>query len=86
MYLLYIVGYSITVIILKGQVTNYKPAGQITSISRKSDSKTLLGQLGVIVRVVGSPFLALKSDCCTAESTTANFKHTPRKFSYIGDC
>ena len=72
--------------ILKGQVTNYKPAGQITSISRKSDSKTLLGQLGVIVRVVGSPFLALKSDRCTAESTTANFKHTPRKFSYIGDC
>ena len=41
---------------LKGQVTNYKPAGQIMSISRKSDSKTLLGQLGDIVRVVGSPF------------------------------
>ena len=29
---------------LKGQITNYKPAVQITSISRKSDSKPLLGQ------------------------------------------
>ena len=65
---------------------NYKPAVQITSISRKSDSKPLLGQFGDIVRVVVSPFLALKPDRCTAESTTANFKHKPRKFSYIGDC
>ena len=71
---------------LKGQITNYKPAVQITSISRKSDSKTILGQLGDIVRVVVSPFLALKPDRCTAESTTANFKHTLCKFSYIGDC
>ena len=65
---------------------NYKPAGQITSISRKSDSKTLLGQLGDIVRVVVSPFLALKPDRCTAKTTMANFNHTLHKFSYIGDC
>ena len=56
------------------------------SISRKSDSKPFLGQFGDIVIVVGSPFLAIKCDRCTAESTMANFKHTPRKFSYIGDC
>ena len=71
---------------LKGQITNYKTAVQITSISRKSDSKPFLGQFGDIVIVVGSPFLAIKCDSCTAESTTANFKHTPGTFSYIGDC
>ena len=63
---------------------NYKPAVQITSISRKSDSKPFLGQFGDIVIVVKSPFLPLKCDRRTAESTTANFKHTQRKFSYIG--
>ena len=68
--------------ILKGQITNYKPAIQITSISIKSDS----GEFGYIVRVIGVPFLALNCDRCTAESTTANFKHTQHKFSYIGDC
>ena len=71
---------------LKGQITNYKPAVQITSISRKSDSKPFLGQFGDIVIVVESPFLPLKCDRRTAESTTTNFKNTPRKFSYIGDC
>ena len=71
---------------LKGQITNYKPAIQITSISIKSDSIPLSGEFGHIVRVIGVPFLALNCDRCTAESTTANFKHTQRKFSYIGDC
>ena len=55
---------------LKGQITNYKPAVQITSISRKSDSKPFLGQFGDIVIVVESPFLPLKCDRRTAESTT----------------
>ena len=73
-------------LILKGQITNYKPAVQITSISRKSDSKPFLGQFGDIVIVVESPFLPLKCDRRRAESTTANFKHTPGTFSYIGDC
>ena len=59
---------------------NYKQSGQIMSISRKSDSKTLLGQLGDIVRVVGSPFLALKSNQCRAESTT----HTDSKEANLG--
>ena len=72
--------------LLKGQITNYKPAIQITSISIKSDSIPLSGEFGHIVRVIGVPFLALNCDRCTAESTTANFKHTQRKFSYIGDC
>ena len=71
---------------LKGQITNYKPAIQITSISIKSDSIPLSGEFGHSVRVTGVPFLALNCDRCTAESTTANFKHTQRKFSYIGDC
>ena len=71
---------------LKGQITNYKPAIQITSISIKSDSIPLSGEFGHIVRVIGVPFLALNCDRCTAESTTANFKHTQHKFSYIGDC
>ena len=71
---------------LKGQVTNLKPAIQITSISIKSESIPFSGEFGHIVRVVGVPFLPLKCDRSTAESTTANFKHTQRKFSYIGDC
>ena len=66
---------------LKGQITKYKPAIQITSISIKSDSIPLSGEFGHIVRVIGVPFLALNCDRCTAESTTANFKHTQRKFS-----
>ena len=77
---------NLSFISLKGQITNYKPAIQITSISIKSDSIPLSGEFGHIVRVIGVPFLALNCDRCTAESTMANFKHTQRKFSYIGDC
>ena len=47
---------------LKEQITDYSPASQITSISSKSDSKTLLLQFGIIVRVLGAHFLALKND------------------------
>ena len=60
--------------ILKGQITNYKPAIQITSISIKSDSIPLSGEFGHIVRVVGVPFLALNCDRCTADKSTVYIK------------
>ena len=69
--------------ILKGQITDYSPASQITSISTKSDSKTLLLQFGIIVRVLGAHFLALKNDPCTANNPAVNIEHTPRKFLHL---
>ena len=68
---------------LKGQITDYSPASQITSISTKSDSKTLLLQFGIIVRVLGAHFLALKNDPCTANNPAVNIEHTPRKFLHL---
>ena len=59
---------------LKGQITNYKPAIQITSISIKSDSIPLSGEFGHIVRVVGVPFLALNCDRCTADKSAVYIK------------
>ena len=68
---------------LKGKITDYSPASQITSISTKSDSKTLLLQFGIIVRVLGAHFLALKNDRYTANNSAVNIKHTPRKFLHL---
>ena len=65
------------------EYSHYGPASQITSISTKSDSKTLLLQFGIIVRVLGAHFLALKNDPCTANNPAVNIEHTPRKFLHL---
>ena len=68
---------------LKGQITNYKPAIQITSISIKSDSIPLSGEFGHIVRVVGVPFLALNCDRCTADKSAVYIKCRPHKCLHL---
>ena len=68
---------------LKGQITNYKPAIQITSISIKSDSIPLSGEFGHIVRVIGVPFLALNCDRCTADKSAVYIKCRPHKCLHL---
>ena len=70
-------------LLLKGQITNYKPAIQITSISIKSDSIPLSGEFGHIVRVVGVPFLALNCDRCTADKSAVYIKCRPHKCLHL---